>query len=50
MNTESTEYSKSGSDDETAGKDDAAFNPDLTNPDTQKKKTGEADVSVILFS
>lgn len=49
INRESTEYSRSGTDDQAAATDDAAFNPDLTDPDSQKKKSGaEEDVSVPL--
>ena len=48
INRESTEYSRSGSDDQTAEIDGAAFNPDLTDPDSQKRKTGAADVSITI--
>lgn len=41
MNTEATEYSKSATDDEGARHDDAAFNPDITDPQQQKDKAGE---------
>ena len=41
MNTEATEYSKSATDDEGARHDDAAFNPDITDPQAQKDKAGE---------
>lgn len=50
IDTESTEYTRSGSDDEVAAIDDAAFNPDLTDPDSQKKKTGAEDVSKPLIN
>lgn len=45
---ESTEYSGSGSDDQMAAMDDVSFNPDLTDPHSQKKKAGERaeDVSI----
>ncbi len=45
INRESLEYSRSGSDDKTAALDDAAFNPDITDPDSQKKKAGKDSVS-----
>ena len=48
IDRESTEYTRSGSDDQAAEMDDAAFNPDLTDPDSQRKKTGAKDVSVPL--
>ena len=41
MNTEATEYSKSATDDEAARHDEAAFDPNLTDPETQKKKAGD---------
>ena len=41
MNTEATEYSKSATDDEGARQEDAAFNPDITDPQAQKDKAGE---------
>lgn len=41
MNTEATEYSKSATDDEAARRENAAFNPKLTKPETQKDKAGE---------
>ena len=43
MNTEATEYSKSGTDDEAARHDEAAFDPNLTDPGTQQKKAGDVD-------
>ena len=49
INTEATEYSKSATDDEGARQQDAAFNPDITDPQQQKdvagKGTGEGTVS-----
>ena len=42
MNPEATEYSKSATDDEAARRDETAFNPDITDPETQRKKAGEA--------
>ena len=54
MNTEATEYSKSATDDEGARHDDAAFNPDITDPQQQKDKagegTGEGTVSKSVLS
>lgn len=41
MNTEATEYSKSATDDEGARQEDAAFNPDITDPQEQKDVAGE---------
>lgn len=41
INTEATEYSKSATDDEGARQEDAAFNPDITDPQEQKDKAGE---------
>ena len=41
INTEATEYSKSATDDESARQSDAAFNPDITDPEQQKDKAGE---------
>ena len=41
INTEATEYSKSASDDEGARQGDAAFDPDITDPQEQKDKAGE---------
>lgn len=49
INTETTEYSKSATDDEGARQEDASFNPDITDPQQQKdvagKGTGEGTVS-----
>ena len=41
INTEATEYSKSATDDESARQGDAAFDPDITDPQEQKDKAGE---------
>ena len=41
MNTEATEYSKSGTDDEGARQEEAAFDPNITDPQEQKEKAGE---------
>lgn len=43
MNTEATEYSKSGTDDEAARREETAFDPDTTEPGAQKEKAGEED-------
>jgi len=37
------EYAKSGSDDQAAAMGDAAFDPDKTSPEEQKKAAGEGD-------
>ena len=41
INTEATEYSKSATDDEGAKQEEAAFNPDITDPQQAKNKAGE---------
>ena len=41
INRESTEYSKSGTDDQTANEADAAFDPNLTRPEAEEEKAGE---------
>ena len=41
MNVEATETSKSATDDESARQEDAAFNPDITDPQEQHEKAGE---------
>lgn len=41
INTEATEYSKSATDDDAARHEEAAFDPNTTDPETQKKKAGE---------
>ncbi|KAL8874376.1 MAG: hypothetical protein Q9174_000275 [Haloplaca sp. 1 TL-2023] len=41
MNTEATEYSKSGTDDASARHEDTAFDPSTTDPGHQKDKAGE---------
>lgn len=41
INTEATEYSKSATDDEAARHEEAAFDPNTTDPGAQKKKAGE---------
>ena len=51
MNTEATEYSKSGTDDESARQEEAAaFDPNITDPGEQTEKAGEGrPVSLLLF-
>ena len=41
MNTEATEYSKSGTDDASARQEEAAFDPNLTSPESQHEKAAE---------
>lgn len=41
MDTEPTEYSKSGTDAEAAGEGQAAFDPSITKPGEEKNKAGE---------
>ena len=41
INTEATEYSKSGSDDEGARQQDSAFDPGITDPQEEMDKAGE---------
>ncbi len=41
INTEATEYSKSGSDDQSARNQDAAFDPDVTSPEGEKDAAGK---------
>src|SRR5450755_1438948 len=43
MNTDATEYSKSGSDDASAQQEEAAFDPDKTSPQEEKKEAGEGN-------
>ena len=51
INTEATEYSKSGTDDASAGHEDTAFDPDVTEPGHQKDKVGEkTGVSISIDS
>ena len=50
INTEATEYSKSGTDDEAARREHAAFDPDITDPNEQKDKAGHGhNVRVHCF-
>ncbi len=41
INTEATEYSKSATDDEGARQEDAAFDPDITDPQEAKDVAGK---------
>lgn len=41
INTEATEYSKSATDDEGARQEEAAFDPNITDPQEEKDKAGE---------
>lgn len=43
INTEATEYSKSGTDDEAAKQEEAAFDPSKTSPEEQKDAAGEGN-------
>lgn len=47
INTEATEYSKSATDDEGARQEDAAFNPNITDPQQQKDKAGESTEGTV---
>lgn len=50
MNVEATEYSKSATDDESARQEEAAFDPNLTDPQEQYEKAGEGrGVSTHVF-
>jgi len=40
INRESNEYAKSGTDDQAAAQDDAAYNPNKTSPEDQKETAG----------
>ena len=43
INTESNEYAKSGTDDVAAGQEEAAFDPNISDPQEAKKKAGEGN-------
>lgn len=43
MNPEANEYAKSSSDDSAAKNEDAAFDPDITDPEEARKKAGEGN-------
>ncbi|KAF8864827.1 hypothetical protein BDZ45DRAFT_494450 [Acephala macrosclerotiorum] len=45
INTEATEYSKSGTDDTSARQEQAAFDPNTTDPQKEKKVAGEEEGS-----
>lgn len=42
------EYARSGSDDQAAAMGDAAFDPDMTSPEEQKKAAGEGVSGFLL--
>jgi len=44
INTEATEYTKSGTDDGAARQEEAAFDPDITDPGKEEKVAGEGEV------
>ena len=51
IDTEATEYTKSGTDDGAARQEDAAFDPKQTRPEQEKNTAGEGGVrSVVFFS
>jgi len=51
INTEATEYSKSATDDEGARQEEAAFNPNITDPQEEKEKAGKSTgVSLDLLN
>jgi hypothetical protein len=43
INTEATEYTKSGTDDGAAAQEEAAFDPNNTSPEGEMKKAGEGN-------
>lgn len=43
MNTDANEYAKSGTDDVAAQNEEAAFDPNITDPQEAKKKAGEGN-------
>ncbi|RDW85773.1 hypothetical protein BP5796_04098 [Coleophoma crateriformis] len=43
INTDATEYTKSGTDDTAAHEEEAAFDPKITSPEGEKKKAGEGN-------
>lgn len=50
IEAESTEYSKSGTDDGAACQEQAAFDPNLTDPAAEKEKAGEGmEVSTLHY-
>jgi hypothetical protein len=50
IDREPTEYSKSGTDDQAAAQEEAAFNPHDTNPESQKKTAGEGNDVCASFT
>ncbi len=48
INTEATEYSKSGTDDGAARQEEAAFDPDVTDPAEEEERAGEGKVCYFL--
>ena len=50
INRESYEYSRSGTDDQTAAESDAAFNPDVTDPQAEQKRAGEGEGGEVWSS
>lgn len=49
INTEATEYSKSGTDDAAAKQDDAAYDPNVTDPEKEKDVAGAGNEVLIFF-
>lgn len=49
IDRESTEYSKSGTDDEAAGLDQAAFDPNTTEPGAEKNAAGKVSTSSTVW-
>lgn len=49
INTEATEYSKSGTDDQAAQNSEAAFDPSKTRPGEEKAKAGEGNQVCELY-
>jgi hypothetical protein len=47
INTEATEYSKSGTDDASARQEEASFDPKTTDPEKEKKLAGEGEVCCV---
>ncbi|TVY21885.1 hypothetical protein LARI1_G000292 [Lachnellula arida] len=43
INTEATEYTKSGTDDQSAANEDAAFNSEITSPEEERKVAGKGN-------
>lgn len=50
IQAEATEYSKSGTDDEAARQESAAFDPSKTSPEDEKNTAGEGIVSIAKAS